>query len=793
MKPKAHIICLALLVLGACGDERERRGDAEETTTLRQDLNHQLSTFQQRRWEAPWSQASVTTSTFRHSLHATVPEANGIPLLDDKDDTNGARFAHGNRLVFDDGSVSKFSGVFTLESVQHTSSTTGPTQAPNAVPVVGADVSTEAALLSNGEQLEVVIHLRDPPGYEPMIYRMRRKIAEGQVTSLAERRSIGQQLVGEQVEQVRPVVDGLAEFIESAGGSVTTRCTFLPCLRALLDWNQLQSVAHHHDVVRVDKAYAPQASVISGAAVSLGTQMWDDEAWSPPSEVPMQFQDDNYLGDESVGNPLFAGVLSHQQLDDDHPAFLDSGDPSSSRIAMMRGCGVSPCQNVSSWSAPQGHATKVSGLVVGDLTDGQDPTVTNSLQQIRRSGYAREAELVFWRAPTDGNISTALDDIAYWAYPLGLHVINMSISEPLSADPYCEGSYATARDMNDVFEAGALMVMAAGNSGHTSATDCRVAPPAASIGTFVVGSHTNSWSTEDQTDVRYGAISSFSSRGGTWYQGDNRTIIDQTAPGYRTLMLNRHAGDPCLQNGDCGNNTVCTNGQCEGYDTVGTQGTSFAAPTVAGGAIELIDFYHDVIGNDIDDPGVLTANLLLMGDREAEGTGKHSSGYSNLWGSGRFKMRRWDDEGLDAPAGFEDFVTCIDDGTSYYHAINGGQAIPADANALKAVVYFYDPHDEWGYPVDDITLSLIENVGGYWYTRVSDTNTTDEKKRVFWDSFTGNNEWYLEISGDDVDTDSTSCGTDSMLVYVALFWEDSDRDDVNHAVPNGPGTNTDYE
>ena len=80
-------------------------------------------------------------------------------------------------------------------------------------------------------------------------------------------------------------------------------------------------------------------------------------------------------------------------------------------------------------------------------------------------------------------------------------------------------------------------------------------------------------------------------------------------------------------------------------------GTSFAAPVVAAAAAVFADWYlNSPIGSLIEDPGVLMAAMLMMGDRgSSSGSKRLEKGFDPLWGAGALRLRRFDDAGLDDP------------------------------------------------------------------------------------------------------------------------------------------------
>lgn len=186
-------------------------------------------------------------------------------------------------------------------------------------------------------------------------------------------------------------------------------------------------------------------------------------------------------------------------------------------------------------------------------------------------------------------------------------------------------------------------------------------------------------------------------------------------------------------------------------------------------------------GSNIDDPGNLYANLLLMGDREAA-TGKLGSIYDNRWGAGRLRMRMTNEEGLDypeSPAGYPIYLlneACVDHQSTYIYQVNGGNTLNNDLDALKMVAYWYDPGFTAGSPVDDIDIYVREIGGNVLQHSIS---STDNKERVFIPDV-GNKAVQVEITGFNVTGNVTGCGTNSMRVHWAMIIEDSDRYDADN-------------
>lgn len=161
-----------------------------------------------------------------------------------------------------------------------------------------------------------------------------------------------------------------------------------------------------------------------------------------------------------------------------------------------------------------------------------------------------------------------------------------------------------------------------------------------------------------------------------------------------------------------------------------------------------------------------------------------TSGFNNLWGAGRFKMRKLDHYGLDAPWGWATGTVCVEDRDTVVIPINYGFPLSSDIETFKAVIYWYDRRHEDGVGIDDIDL-LLKTTSGT--TLEASVDAYDNKERVYYDGV-GGKAVELHIDGWRVTADDEGCGTDSMKVYFALLLEDADRDDTNGpCLPIEPG------
>ena len=369
----------------------------------------------------------------------------------------------------------------------------------------------------------------------------------------------------------------------------------------------------------------------------------------------------------------------------------------------------------------------------------------------------------YYITSSDNAMNTAIDNIIG-----GNTAVSVSTVTINSTDPNCLGATTTSLAVNDLFEAGIPHFQAAGNVSNVSTTDCNVQPPGSAIGAFTVGAHGNSIfgdvnavrtdSIWDRTSVGQKA----SAHGGyDWQDGRHRSIIDITAYACRRNMFDRNGG---YGSSDCG--------------------TSFSTPTVAAAALDFMDFYRAETGSSLmEDPGILYATLLLMGDRQSLAGGKLSSRFDHRFGAGRLQMRKFDDAGMDIPTfGDWEFVAgkvCVDWGQTVELDVYNGASIPSDMDDLKGVIWWYDSWHETGAAIANIDMKLVQTAPTAATLKTS-TDLYDNKERVFVNYGLGSisgQKLKVQLIGTHVTNDTSGCDVNSMMVYYAWFMEDDDRDD----------------
>jgi hypothetical protein len=688
--------------------------------------------------QEPGEQSSeLGVSSLRHPLVSArndpgLRALGAVPFFDVQDDSAGDRLAMMEGVdVAEDGTATRFSGVFGLEQSRQPLDRRPPRlKRPDVAERMGAALMSRLETAPPNTWIEVQLSLRrSGPTLRQRLLRM---LADGSVDTedgLGPARSM--------LAEVRQSVVAAAQAealrtVESLGGRVVTRYQNLHALRVAVPARNVGRLLNNPNITRVDavEAITPE----SPAAIYLREGQQLD-----------QYIDDGFNGERAGSSDVSFAHTESGAIDNDIYAYREAA--TGSRVRGLHTCFSSPCTEVSDYASGDidGHSTRTASLIFGDLEDGQDPNYSTSTDRKNRSGFATEAQGYFyagdWFAAADHMMG-----IGTYA-PIA---VNMSFGS--GTDDSCLGQTAGSKTVNELFESGILTFKSAGNDGHSDTTDCTTTAPGNAIGSFTVGAY-GSTSSSTTAEVRADAVCSGSARGGTSSsQGKRRSIVDLAAyaPRDKTAIGgNSYAGQGCA--------------------------TSYAAPAALGAAIALADHYFLTYSSVLDDPGLLHAAMLLMGDRKAETGSALTAGFSNLYGAGRMRMRRLDDVGMDAPWGFALGSVCVDDGQTITIPLNGGSTLPAAVDRVKAVAYWYDRRHEDGIEIDDMDLELRRTGVGLV---VADTDDNDEKRRVFADTVL-TEPYELRIIGDDVTADDAGCGTNSMLVYYAYFYEDSARDDAD--------------
>ena len=718
----------------------------------------------------------------RHPFRGVELVEGGIPLLDIKDSPAGRRYAvidQGGQLGENAPLVRK-SGVVELvqssipnatraalarEKAPEQRATAGAFSAAPRSPIsprlaaalaaARSATGSPPAEASSVARLPVEIHL-ERPIEETLQQQLDRAIARGDVATRSDLEAERSNLLAAKRARAAAAVGELAAWVERLGGKVTYRCRLGRCLTATLAPEQVEMLAAFDPSIAALDLVGPlrdAADSLDGVLINETyqvAQFWDFD-WQD------QGTNYHYDGDNGQSTDVTFAILERGGFRTTHKTYRE-GSGAATRIRGSFQCTNSACATKSSWTAAEQtfHATSAAGSVFGDYTDGQDAAVAAAEDRIERSSPGREGKGYLYKV----NSTTSSSRVAFE------HLVDrspqpsiVSYSIPFdTGDPQCKGEDSLSRDVDEIlYENGVLLFVAAGNSGGT-ATDCRIWSPAAAAGAFAVGGWGTTSSYDDACDARSAPMSPSSSWGGNTTEGKGRTIIGVSGS-YVQAKRPSNTCDTCFG---------------------GFQGTSVATPSVSGSALAFIDMYKNELDDLIDDPGLLSAWMLLAGDRSKDG-GKLTAKFDKRWGAGRLRLRMLNGPGMDAPWYYVSGWTCVDDGQEVFIPIANGAVLSSDINVARAVIWWYDPRLENGTEIDDLDLAWVRSNGT---VLVNSTSPYDNRERVHL-SGAGNKALSLRITGYDVTSDGSGCGSNSMKVYIAALLEDSDRDDANGPDWNG--------
>ncbi len=694
--------------------------------------------------------APSTDRPYRHPLQGLKPLADGrLPFLDAKRSPGGNAYAvgEGARALAEGRDEEIFSGVVeipvrSMTTAERAEKPAREKPAPHSVLDAPLTAALESAAAT--DRLPVQIHLeRTRTG--TITQRINRAIAEGAIATQADREVVRQAELAALAEEVADALRPLAEEIRELGAEITYTCQYAPCLTAHLTPEQVVELARRSDIQRMGVLEDSTPDSLNGQekAEVYQTRLFWDEVFEDGGYYY------NYDGNNGNTTDIRVAVLDDEGFRTTHVAFKE-GSGSGSRIHRMFDCRTPPCSQVSSFSGISDHGTAVLGTVLGDYRDGQDPAVTTTAAREQRSASGGEAKAyIYWAQRQQGDQQAVYDSIAVQSPAPHLLVSSNSVGTPSD----CSGEDALAVGADGVYESGIAYFKSANQNNGGSSGNCTVGRPGEAIGVFTVNGFDDPGGSV--CAMKSAPIHASTNWGGSttnYSEGKYRSIIDITGS-YQGSGVPWWTSDTA---------------------TATFVGTSHANPSVASAAINLIDQMKNFRNtNFIDDPGVLYAWMLNMGDRRDQSGGKKTSRYDHRTGAGNLKMRFVGGPGMDSPWYYYHYELCIDDGEVYTIPINGGNVLPDDVDSFRAVAWWYDRRIESGVQIDDIDLHL-RGTGGTLLRGSSDRY--DNKERV-WYSDVGNKAIKLEVRGYDVTSDVEGCGSNSMRVYVTVMIEDNDRDD----------------
>ena len=570
----------------------------------------------------------------------------------------------------------------------------------------------------------------------------------------------------------------IVEFVEANDGVVLSQHWAVNALYAAVPVWAVEDIAERDDVLLVHQTSEPQIQDIYFEDLRKVTQT----EFFRITHSGLNFQGARSSG-RTACTDIYVGVVDSTYFNTNHYSFRESS--SGTRVFNQYDCDLGNCieGTVNQDAAQDGHATRMVGIIGQDLMDGQDSYYTTTTDRLHRSGVAAEVEfcLISAGGPAGNNVDefeaaiaenvdilsvsmggssgrTCGSDVVYYTCP--------STSESRGLDTQS----VTA---NAAFEDGVFFVNAAGNNANISKPDdycpceeARVLSPANASGVFAVGSYNADSEQPNSSFDTSGLRIALSANGPTI---DGRIKPDILAPADQRCWA-RHDIDSGANGYNC---------------TDGYEGTSNAAPVVAGAAAEFKDFLIYYLGQTAaNQPGRLFANMLNFGDRK-NSTSTGSDAFSPEYGAGRLRLRLPTDAGMDSPYRWQTGYISLADGESYTQYLgpidDPDGAIDNDVEFLKAALWWPEPNTGvWPYNAQ-ISAKLCYLNLGVW---ICETHTSDEDQKLQFirddneanfDDFVGGKPYKLVITADFVPTGK------ERTIYWSYFWEDLDRDD-----PEGP-------
>jgi hypothetical protein len=242
-------------------------------------------------------------------------------------------------------------------------------------------------------------------------------------------------------------------------------------------------------------------------------------------------------------------------------------------------------------------------------------------------------------------------------------------------------------------ESGIAFVIGAGDAGNESG--CTVhslaeAPSALVVGALEHGCDDTNYGTSACT-IWDNSSTAGSGRGGmtatidSSSYGDALSLVGVVAPGAPTYVYSS-TGDTAIS-AYTGSSWII--------------GTSYANPLVAGAGVVFKDYMlyngHTTVNSD----GILTTLLLAMGDRSS---GTMTSGYSDVWGGGRFQMQNLSNLGSPWAWGTLGY-TATATNQSFESDVQGSGNEPTGIGLFKAYMLFLEEDNS---NMADVDLSVYD-------------------------------------------------------------------------------------
>lgn len=807
---------------------------------------------------------TLSNHAFNHALSNAGFPTGVYPTVDDQNSPSGKRYAiFSGAAETQNGDYLSDSGVmeldlFNLTSTEYTTiygqdydRVINHTQTKN--PKISANVSAAVSDLGGSVAIPVTVWIEDSKNARKRtIWReLERRIIDGNITDRQDFEDAKNDILEQESIRIAALNQNMVNDIESLIGIAApefelSKCKYNPCVTIMVTGNEIDffvsKIGKKIDHVDLNYIGFPEVNASKSSTDLAGySGDFNLDALQTP-----QFTAHGFDGGGRDGIALFqTGVVEAGRSDSAHWGFYDwistNSSDSVNKIKRNYGCRwlqdtirggtitIPDCSDrlIRDYNDPEvfnmsysrfaaRHATAMAGIVAGNITQDQDPSFSMLSAQVPRSGYSSEVDLKLFFADLDllaymygidvnsatvpeqevlsrdigENVNQKLFDKVIDS---DISLINLSQGNSF-ADPQCKGSDSYSRGVNGLFEKGVFVVKSAGNQGYTQGIvnnnvvdTCSVTSPGSAIGALTITSYDSDAPLTAGTEFAHGAMAQPSSRGGELDSNglEIRTIVDLSAPFRQWAAYNidrDYFSNPPAKE-----------------DVF--SGTSVSAAMVTGFLSIFRDHYIEWNNSDIEEPGFMMVNSLLLGDRTRDtlpqgGFGNPNApdrdfrsvaGFDREWGAGRLKGRMYTGPGMDGPAAFRDMRVCIEQGETVKIPITWafGGILPPDVDTLKVVAYWFDPDHSTGINKDMYAARLVdenENIlvsTGHGELKDVPLNE-DNKLRIAIEDTTEFSNESIDLMIDGLRVSGSSlCGNKGNYVYVAFYFEDEDRDDSN--------------
>jgi hypothetical protein len=621
-----------------------------------------------------------------------------------------------------------------------------PAVAPGSAPLVAPSVDA-AAGVTDATSLRLLLALRTDRAWDESsaTYQVERALFDGRVLDSGSYETVRRAALDARAAKARSLIDAWLADHPDLAAHVFDRGDSTP-------WLSVEVRPETLDALREDPAIA---------AIDLDDGAGEPEAQGRGWPIALQATDFHDSGYEGASSTSRVGLIEQALPWSGHPAFKPGATGTSRVTAFDCRTSLGQCPLNTSSSFEEEHPTGVAGLLLGDNTRDQHPEFIagfrarypgESLAQYEaakvlakqdRSGLARAAKLVafgYGDSFKASRIGKAYDTMRAQSY--AVPIVNLSFG--LDADrsdgtpnPSCDPTTATSRHLNAYYEDGGLSFKSAGNDGRESkytenghpVPACTVTDPGAALSAIAVGSVEDAYTNATNPGIDRAASSAFSDPNG-------RAVVK--------LMAYKDLESPFRKYGVEGWDTRSYGTAPDDQEASGADpddynasthwaGTSLSSPAVAGAAAVFRAWYLDTRSSFIDDPGMLAANLLHMGDRHQPGGAYLNTGFDDALGAGFLRLRRYESGYVPSPWGWGETKACVST-ASIFRDVNLGNPIETDVASLDATLWWHDVDHDTGGALTNLDLHLWRlSTTGVWQLVRSSTSTKNNMERIHWE------------------------------------------------------------